>query len=185
MNDPQVDRASAHRTGDASGAIPSDQVFDVLRNHRRRDALRYLETVPETTVSDLAEHVAAVENDVAPEEVTSEQRKRVYVALYQNHLPKLADVGAVNYDRNRGTVERTRAADSLSPYLAAEDARDGDDDSRLTPGQVALLAAAGYVAVVAASWLVAPVVADALAIVAAVLVGVWGLSNNDLGGRIG
>lgn len=178
MNDPQVHSSSARETGGESGAIAPDQVFDVLRNHRRRHALRYLEDAPETTVSDLAEYVAAIENGVESAEVTSEQRKRVYVALYQNHLPKLADVGAIDYDRNRGTVDRTDAADAFSPYLATVAGGENDEESSFSPGRVALVAAAGYLVVAGASWLVDPGLADVLALVAALLVGGWGLSHD-------
>jgi len=41
----------------------------------------------------------------------------VYVSLYQAHLPKLDDFGAISFDRDRGTVERTPRTDELLRYL--------------------------------------------------------------------
>jgi len=43
--------------------------------------------------------------DSAPEKLTSRERKRVYVGLYQCHLPKMDGVGVIEFDKNRGTIE--------------------------------------------------------------------------------
>jgi predicted transcriptional regulator len=94
-----------------------DQIFAILRNHRRRLVLEYLREHDSTTQGDLARHVAAVENGIPESAVTSTQRKRVYVSLYQAHLPKLDDFGAISFDRDRGTVERTARTDELLQYL--------------------------------------------------------------------
>ena len=94
-----------------------DRIFTILQNHRRRLILEYLREHDSTTQGDLARHVAAVENDVPESAVTSTQRKRVYVSLYQAHLPKLDEFGAVDFDRDRGTVERTPQTDDLLRYL--------------------------------------------------------------------
>jgi len=94
-----------------------DRIFAILQNHRRRLVLEYLREHDSTTQGDLARHVAAVENDVPESAVTSTQRKRVYVSLYQAHLPKLDSFGAVSFDPDRGTVERTPRTDELLTYL--------------------------------------------------------------------
>jgi len=74
-----------------------DRVFTLLRNRRRRLVLEYLRDCESTTQSDLARHVAAVENGISEDAVTSTQRKRVYVSLYQAHLPKLDEFGAISF----------------------------------------------------------------------------------------
>jgi DNA-binding transcriptional ArsR family regulator len=111
------------RSPDVDGeaeALPLDQVFEILKNSRRRQTLHYLEqNGGEASLSDLAEHIAAIENDVAVEAITSSQRKRVYVGLYQCHLPKLDDKGIVDYDDDRGTVALGPAASQLTTYLEA------------------------------------------------------------------
>jgi hypothetical protein len=94
-----------------------DRIFAILQNHRRRLVLEYLREHDSTTQGDLARHVAAVENEVPESAVTSTQRKRVYVSLYQAHLPKLDDFGAIAFDQDRGTVERTPRTDELLGYL--------------------------------------------------------------------
>ena len=65
----------------------------------------------------LAEEIAAWENGIPVEQLDSDQRQRVYIALYQSHLPKLADFGLITYDRNRGIVEPTPLAERISWYL--------------------------------------------------------------------
>ncbi|MGM0606679.1 MAG: DUF7344 domain-containing protein [Halobacteriota archaeon] len=98
-----------------------DLVFEVLKNERRRHVLRYLEENPGgTTLSDLAEHIAAIENDKPITALSSQERKRVYVGLYQCHLPKMDDTDVIQFDDNRGTVEIGPNAEQLYTFLDAE-----------------------------------------------------------------
>lgn len=113
-------------TDETSESLSKDEMFELLKNRRRRDALRYLaEGDGESTLSDLAERIAAKENDVEVHALSSAQRKRVYIGLYQCHLPKLADAGIVDFEKHRGDVERLDAAAQLDPYLDGT----GDDDA--------------------------------------------------------
>ncbi|WP_418280218.1 DUF7344 domain-containing protein [Halorubrum sp. DTA98] len=98
-----------------------DVVFNVLRNQRRRLVLKAIEDHDgSTTLSDLAEHIGGIENDKPPAALNAQERKRVYVGLYQCHLPKMNDAGAVEFDKNRGTVERGPMADTYHTYLERE-----------------------------------------------------------------
>jgi DNA-binding transcriptional ArsR family regulator len=102
--------------------LSKDEIFYLLKNRRRRDIVRYLTDNEGTaTLSELAEHIAAWENDIEVQALNSGQRKRVYVALYQTHLPKLAENGVIDYERNRGNVELTENADHLRTYLDDDD----------------------------------------------------------------
>lgn len=95
-----------------------DTVFDALRNARRRRTLQYLDVSDGSIeLGELAERIAADENDKSTGEITYAERKRVYVALYQCHLPKLDDMDIVSYDESRGIVERRESAAQLRPYL--------------------------------------------------------------------
>lgn len=103
-------------------ALPLDVVFGALKNARRRRVLRYLDDRHEpVSLSDLAEHVAAIENDTSPENLAAQQRKRVYVALYQCHLPKLDDMGVITFNKSRGTIERNPTASQLDKYLYTDE----------------------------------------------------------------
>jgi predicted transcriptional regulator len=95
-----------------------DEVFTALSNARRRNVIKYLKrNGPEARVRDIAEQLAAWENDVGINEVTYKQRKRVYTALHQSHLPKLAASGFVEYESDRGLVSLTEESRKLEVYL--------------------------------------------------------------------
>lgn len=50
--------------------------------------------------------------------LSRQQKKRVYVSLYQTHVPELSDAGIVDYDPDAGTVAPTQRARSVAAYLA-------------------------------------------------------------------
>jgi len=153
-------------TDETPTELSQDKIFHVLQTQRRRDALRYLkDNEGPVEMRTLAEQVAAWENDTTVEALASDERQRVYIALYQSHLPKLDKEGVIEYDQSRGVVERGPLAEQFDPYLEANvDAgsdvvSDGDVDSgrwiqyyrRTTAASASLLAAA---------WLGAPFVAS-------------------------
>ena len=108
---------------DDEPTLTTDTLFELLKNRRRRDAIDFLKANDgETTLSDLAEHIAAAENDLPVEEISSKQRKRVYISLYQCHLPKMDRAGVVDFDKNRGSIRLDERASQLYPYLDATDA---------------------------------------------------------------
>ncbi|WP_227374441.1 DUF7344 domain-containing protein [Haladaptatus halobius] len=145
--------------------LSRDMVFDVLKNQRRRYALHYLKQAEETVqLSDLAEQVAAWENDTTVDAISAAERKRVYTALYQSHLPKLDDAGIVDYNQNRGIVELATAAEQLDPYL---ETNTGDDISWCK--RYLGLAVAGF-ALLTAAWLEVPLLAGIADIGLALLV---------------
>jgi len=95
-----------------------DEVFTALSNRRRRNVITYLKEAGDgARVRDIAEQLAAWENDREINEVTYKQRKRVYTALHQSHLPKLADSGFIDYEPDRGIVSLTEESRKLEVYL--------------------------------------------------------------------
>jgi DNA-binding transcriptional ArsR family regulator len=99
-----------------SGSIDRDELFHILRNQRRRFALHHLKHRDESVdVGNLATQVAAWENEISVEEVTSKQRRRVYNALQQTHVPELEESGVVEVERRE--IELTERADELDIYL--------------------------------------------------------------------
>jgi len=93
-----------------------DEMFHVLRNQRRRYAIHYLKYESEPIdVGDLATQVAAWENEIPVEEVTSKQRRRVYNSLKQTHIPHLTDNEFL--EEERGEVALTDQAKKLDIYL--------------------------------------------------------------------
>lgn len=98
--------------------LSKTQVFDVLRNSRRRTAVACLRDNGGTmSVTDLSTCVAAEEYDVAEEEVSAEQYKRVYTGLYQCHLERADELGVVDFDADDNVVHLSAEASQLDPYL--------------------------------------------------------------------
>mgnify|MGYP000501254225 CR=1 FL=1 len=121
-------------------SLSKDEIFDLLKNGRRRGVLRYLrEHGGSAVLSDVAEHIAAEENGITVRELSSAQRKRVYIGLYQCHLPKLDSAGVIEYDQNRGTIELQDSVTQLEEYLDLRgDETEGASDRN---GAVLLVAA--------------------------------------------
>jgi len=116
----RLDRAlSPRRTAASSGGrLSKNDAFHVLSNRRRRYALHYLQQHDgPVELRDLAEQVAAWENDTTVDGVESSERKSVYISLHQSHLPKMDEVGVVVYDKDRNTVSLTDSATQLAIHL--------------------------------------------------------------------
>jgi DNA-binding transcriptional ArsR family regulator len=104
--------------GAQSARLSKDTIFSMLSNQRRRYVLYYLHREPgPVSLSDLAERIAAWENDIDVANLEYKQRKRVYTSLHQTHLPKLDDAGIVAYDRDEGTITLADRAHDLDVYL--------------------------------------------------------------------
>jgi hypothetical protein len=92
-------------------------MYKMLANQRRRYTIHYLKeqdgTVP---LGLLAEQVSAWEHDTSLDQITSNERKAVYTALQQRHLPKLDDAGIIEFDKRAGTVEPTDSLQKIDIY---------------------------------------------------------------------
>ncbi|WP_232688809.1 DUF7344 domain-containing protein [Halobacterium zhouii] len=133
--EPGSDPATTEQSDDQAATESTEQerlsldiVFEILRNERRRLVLHYLrDNDGEATLGQLAEHIAALENDITVTALNAQQRKRVYVGLYQCHLPKMDDAGVIDFNQSRGTIDLCESADRLETYLDTE-----DDEARIT-----------------------------------------------------
>lgn len=94
------------------------ELFDVFSNARRRRTVQYLKRQGGSCdLAPLVEQVAAWENDIHPDEVTRTQRRRVYISLYQTHLPMLEEHGIVDWDPDDHAIELLPGDDVFEPYL--------------------------------------------------------------------
>lgn len=93
-----------------------DRLFEVLTEHRRRYVLYYLDGAddPVITVAELADQLCTWERDWddRTEQPRSKHRENMRINLHHVHLPKLADVGLIDYDARSQTL-RSRISDSL------------------------------------------------------------------------
>lgn len=111
---------------DQPAALSSDEAYDILADRRRRYAIHYLKQADAdaVTVQTLAEQVAAWENDKSVEALTAQERKRVYISLYQSHLSTLDEEDIVTYDEDAGTVSLTGPVEQADIYLEIVPRRD-------------------------------------------------------------
>lgn len=94
-----------------------DDFFTVLSNNRRRTVLRYMNIRSDEApfnLGELAEVVAAQENDKERDRITTDERKRVYVALYQSHLPVIDKAGLIDYNSDRGLIDLSEEVDDYA-----------------------------------------------------------------------
>jgi len=111
--------------GTSSETISYDDCFDLLSNHRRRYALHYLKENGESaTLGELSDQIAAWENEIEIEEVSYDERKRVYTSLQQVHLPRMDDMDVVEFDDREGVVAVGPVAEELDIYLEVVQGRD-------------------------------------------------------------
>lgn len=98
--------------------LDQDTVYDILSNARRRFVISYLREHDEPIeLNRLSEEVAAWENDTTVAELSDKQIKRVYVSLYQTHVPKLDEHGLVEYDKDSGAIQLTSNVEVLDAHL--------------------------------------------------------------------
>ncbi|WP_343162639.1 hypothetical protein [Natronolimnobius sp. AArcel1] len=111
-----TDSSDSHET--AIPALSKGEIFEVLRNQRRRYVLHFLKQDGRPVeLGDLAQQIAAWEYETTLEGVTPAQRKRVYTTLQQTHLPKMDEAGILSFDSDEGVIEATDRTGDISIYL--------------------------------------------------------------------
>lgn len=121
----RLDRLAKHLASDsgcAAAPVDADEAFEVLSASRRRAVIRYMLEHGDRdkfSVSELSEALAAWENGKEVAALTGTERKRVYTALYQVHLPRLDVARVIDYDQKRGSA-------TARPELAAVSQLVGD-----------------------------------------------------------
>lgn len=93
------------------------EIHEVLSNERRQLILEFLsEANGPLSARDLSEKIAAAETDESPPPTNI--RQSAYVSLHQTHLPKLDELGIVEYDQSAKTVELNDRAHRINEYRA-------------------------------------------------------------------
>lgn len=105
--------ASTHATREG---IEPQEVHDILRNERRRRAIKHLQTKLEpVSLRELSERIAEMESGESP--APRKLRESVYNSLHQTHLPKLDDHDIVEYDQDRKTIQLQEGANHVNIYM--------------------------------------------------------------------
>jgi len=103
--------------------VTLDEALHLLSNTRRRHVIEFLaHENASPTLRELSEHVTARENDTSVDRINPDDRKSMYVVLYQNHVPILAEAGVIDYDGMSSDITATRDAFALAEFL--EDVRE-------------------------------------------------------------
>ncbi|RRJ31873.1 hypothetical protein EIK79_06085 [Halocatena pleomorpha] len=115
------------------------EIHDVLRNRRRTWVLEQLQqTRKPISLRELSEKVAAVETGETPP--PRNIRESVYNSLHQTHLPKLDELGIVEYHVDRKIVAQAERFQQVTLYMEVVSADDVTWATYyLTVGVVALI----------------------------------------------
>jgi len=171
---PTTSDTDTEPSGPSETTLPLDQVFEVLKNERRRMVLQYLHSHDDPlSIGELAEHVAARENDTTVTQISSRERKCAYVGLYQCHLPKMDDMNVIDFDQNRGKIQAGRNVDQVLEYLDWS-----TDQERPWPVYYLALASAGLALVLTTGLLSTGVLAPGAAVASLVAVTVVALAQH-------
>lgn len=99
-------------------ALSTDVLYDILTDRRRRYTVHYLkQREGPVSIRDIAEQVAAWENRKPVAELDSTERKRVYISLYQSHLPSMDEMGLIEYDEDAKTVRLLESLQNAEIYI--------------------------------------------------------------------
>jgi hypothetical protein len=112
--------ATDPKSGDSISAVPIDidDVATALNNNRRRFTIRYVDENPSPVeVGNLAETIAEIERGQPMEELDAQARKRVYIALIQEHLPTLDEMDAVYFDERQKILMPSTKTVSLAKLV--------------------------------------------------------------------
>lgn len=98
------------------GELEPVDIHDVLSNERRQMILSLLREESDTlTARELSERIAELETGESPP--PRNIRQSAYVSLHQTHLPKLDELGIVDYDQSSKTVHLNERAKEVSVYM--------------------------------------------------------------------
>ncbi|MEF8808196.1 DUF7344 domain-containing protein [Natronomonas sp.] len=102
---------------DSAPRLSDDRLYRALASTQRRRLLCFLLEAGETTVDELATVLTGWTAAEQGAMGTKEDREQLRMALRHIHLPLLADVGLVTYDRESGTVDIEALAPAVSELI--------------------------------------------------------------------
>lgn len=105
----------AQTDGKGTDTLDKETIHHILSNERRKHVLSILDEMDRIDKGELATLVTAREMDTDPNDLSSQERKRVMVALQQCHLPKLEDNDVITWDGN--TIKASDELDDVIEHL--------------------------------------------------------------------
>lgn len=95
--------------------IEKSEIFEILKNDRRRHILEILKKQGSQSVHYLSEEIACLEAGI--EEPTDNAIKKIYNSLTQIHIPKMESFNVITYDRDSSIVKLLPAAFNFNTYM--------------------------------------------------------------------
>lgn len=119
----EVGEQTAMGSTQSSSQLTRYEIHDVLRNERRTLVLEHLQqTRTPVPLRELSEQLAALETGETPP--PRNIRESVYNSLHQTHLPKLDDLGIVEYQVDRKLVGQADGFRQVTLYMEVVTADD-------------------------------------------------------------
>lgn len=105
-NDPHPSASDRHVDGAGlpGSTLANDDMFEALAHQRRRYLLYSMLDGDGCSLRELAGRVADWESSSDGDDADEDDVERVYASLYHAHVPKLADLGIVEFDRRDETI---------------------------------------------------------------------------------
>lgn len=98
--------------------MPGDEVLTAVDHRYRRYLLRSLaDRESSLSLADLAFDVAAREHEASVGDVSEDRVEAIRQELHHLHVPKLDELGFVDYDRERRVVTLAEQTDQLFAVL--------------------------------------------------------------------
>lgn len=104
-----------------TGHEPDDveRYLDVLSNRHRRCVLGIIDEENITDREKLARQIAAIDDGQPIEYVSSEVQNQISLELHHKHLPKLDEMGIIEYDPRQGDIRSVDLPDTIVSVLEA------------------------------------------------------------------
>ena len=103
-------------TAEFTDDLEAVEIHEVLSNERRQMTLQLLrEDGDGMSARELSERIAELETGESPP--PRNIRQSAYVSLHQTHLPKLDELGIIDYDQTAKTVHLNERAEQVSVYM--------------------------------------------------------------------
>lgn len=99
-----------------------DHVYQALAHPRRRYLCYALSEQEQWSLTELAETIAAWENGIPQDAVTSAQWEKMYLSLYHCHVPRLVEDGVVTFDERSETITSAENTDQVLDGLVGMEA---------------------------------------------------------------
>jgi hypothetical protein len=104
----------------SEGSIEFDTVLDACGDQHRRIVLAVLaDQQRSVTFNELTMTIVKHNHHTPLSEASDEALTQIQSSLYHLHLPKLEDIGIIEYDPKQRLVEPTAQFDQLQPHLSA------------------------------------------------------------------